>query len=111
MVRLERFAKLEQFNDLIGTRTRDFPARIRAPQPYTLPHALYNSYISDNLYFCAILMAQYCMVPWRYWPQDMEGALYECIEKTVADIPQEFSFQFRVHTWAQTKPTVRDIAR
>jgi hypothetical protein len=38
-VQLEGLGKLEQFNDLIGTRTRDLPACSVALQPTTLPRA------------------------------------------------------------------------
>jgi hypothetical protein len=36
-VQLDELGKLEKFNDLIGTRTRDLPARGIEPQPSTLP--------------------------------------------------------------------------
>jgi hypothetical protein len=38
-VRLERLGQLKNANDLIGNRTRDFPACSIMPQPTTLPRA------------------------------------------------------------------------
>jgi hypothetical protein len=36
---LEGLGQLKKFSDLIGNRTRDFPACSIVPQPNTLPHA------------------------------------------------------------------------
>jgi hypothetical protein len=40
-VRLEESGKLKKLNDLIGNRTRHFPARSIVPQPTTLPRDTY----------------------------------------------------------------------
>jgi hypothetical protein len=39
IVRLEGLGQLKKSSDLIGNRTRDFPAYSVVPQPTTLPHA------------------------------------------------------------------------
>jgi hypothetical protein len=36
-----RIRSIEKSNDLIGNRTRDFPACSILPRPTTLPHAVY----------------------------------------------------------------------
>jgi hypothetical protein len=43
-----RIKSIEKLNDLIGNRTRDFPACSIVPKPTTLPRALYRPRPSVN---------------------------------------------------------------
>jgi hypothetical protein len=52
-VRPEGLGKLEKFNRLIGTRARDHPAYIIAPQPSMLPRAHLNAAVDlSNVPLC-----------------------------------------------------------
>jgi hypothetical protein len=50
IVQLEGLGELKKPNDLIGNRTRDFPACSIVPQPTTLPRALKHIPKDHNIY-------------------------------------------------------------